>query len=81
MNDMNKIKNLTSIVHALSTVDGKRVCYEHLEIAAKSNKKYGEDSGSPHAYSYCVGFHPLPDESYRFCEKIDKVDSAERKRG
>ncbi|RHZ44626.1 uncharacterized protein CDV56_101773 [Aspergillus thermomutatus] len=35
-----EIKNLTSIAHALATVDRKQMSYEHLELAAKSTEKF-----------------------------------------
>ncbi|KAJ5181212.1 hypothetical protein N7491_000767 [Penicillium cf. griseofulvum] len=43
-----EIKNLTSIAHALATVDGEPVSYKHLERAAESSEKllekFGQDS-------------------------------------
>ncbi|OJD12529.1 hypothetical protein AJ78_06894 [Emergomyces pasteurianus Ep9510] len=37
------IKNLTSIAHALATVEETHVAYKHLELAAKSNDKFLEE--------------------------------------
>ncbi|KAL4929391.1 ATP-binding protein [Aspergillus undulatus] len=42
-----QIKNLTAIAHALATNDGKRLSYEHLEMAAKSNEKFMNEFGKP----------------------------------
>ncbi|KAF7137091.1 hypothetical protein CNMCM5793_007104 [Aspergillus hiratsukae] len=40
-----QIKNLTSVAHALATFDGRRMSYEHLEMAAKSNEKFADEFG------------------------------------
>ncbi|KAI1932539.1 hypothetical protein LOZ66_006834 [Ophidiomyces ophidiicola] len=37
------IKNLTSVAHALATVEGIQVTSKHLEMAAKSNGKFVEE--------------------------------------
>lgn len=37
--DLKQIKNLTSIAHALATVDGEPVSYKHVERAAESSEK------------------------------------------
>ena len=37
-----QIKNLTSIAHALATVDEQPVSYKYLEMAAESNEKLSE---------------------------------------
>jgi hypothetical protein len=46
--DLQQIKNLTSIAHALVTVDGEPVRYKHLGRAAESSEKllekFGQDS-------------------------------------
>lgn len=40
-----QIKNLTSIAHALATVDGEQLGYKHLEMAAESSKRLSEKFG------------------------------------
>ncbi|KAF7166684.1 hypothetical protein CNMCM6106_002400 [Aspergillus hiratsukae] len=40
-----QIKNLTSVAHALATFDGRRMSYEHLEMAAKLNEKFADEFG------------------------------------
>ncbi|OJD13523.1 hypothetical protein AJ78_06031 [Emergomyces pasteurianus Ep9510] len=37
------IKNLTSVAHALATVEETQVAYKHLELAAKSNEKFVDE--------------------------------------
>jgi hypothetical protein len=52
MEEEDQIKNLTSIAHALATFGGRRMSYEHLEMAAKSNEKsVDEFSKSEHLKS------------------------------
>lgn len=40
-----QIKNLTSIAHALATVEEQPVSYKYLEMAAESNEKLSENFG------------------------------------